>query len=137
MRPARSMKKFPGPSNTAGRNDARFVTDPKTDGIGRDLVLDELFDLTFYQALHKRSQGPTRQTLEELIATESRHWKFWQDFFGRRAERLDPARRVKLGVLLALCRLFGETAVHLSLEAIEIYGVRKYLQLWETYKDTA
>jgi hypothetical protein len=28
------------------------------------------------------------------------------------------------------CRLFGDPAIHLILEAIEVYGIRKYLSIW-------
>ena len=36
--------------------------------------------------------------------------------------------------MFLLCRLFGSTAVHLVLEAIEVHGVRKYLSLWKSYQ---
>jgi len=48
---------------------------------------------------------------------------------------LDLARRLRLWLIILACRLFGATAVHLVLEAIEVYGVRKYLSVWEEYKD--
>ncbi|MCX5788075.1 MAG: VIT1/CCC1 transporter family protein, partial [Elusimicrobia bacterium] len=32
-------------------------------------------------------------------------------------------------------RLFGPTAIHLCLEAIEVYGIRKYLALWRAHRD--
>jgi VIT1/CCC1 family predicted Fe2+/Mn2+ transporter len=41
---------------------------------------------------------------------------------------------VKLRVLFLLCRVLGRPAIHLTLEAIEVYGVRKYLTLWEAYR---
>jgi len=107
------------------------VHDPR---LARTLVLDELFDLSLYRALHARTDGPLRRTLGELIPIETKHFEFWQDFFGTRVERLDFRRRLKLAVIVAACRLFGATAVHLVLEAIEIYGVRKYLHVWETYR---
>ena len=36
--------------------------------------------------------------------------------------------------MVLVCRLFGSIAVHLTLEAIEVYGVRKYLTLWKSYR---
>lgn len=42
---------------------------------------------------------------------------------------------MKLWLLIAVCRLFGAPAIHLVLEAIEVYGVRKYLTLWHAYGD--
>ena len=39
-------------------------------------------------------------------------------------------------MLTVVCRLFGSSGVHLVLEAIEVHGVRKYLRVWNRYKDT-
>ncbi|MBI4217785.1 MAG: VIT1/CCC1 transporter family protein [Elusimicrobia bacterium] len=104
--------------------------------LARRLVLDELFDLTLYQELYKSQSGSTRRVLEELIPVETKHFHFWQDFFKVRHEKLDWQRRLKLGLILLICRFFGEVGVHIVLEAIEVYGVRKYLSIWETYKET-
>jgi vacuolar iron transporter family protein len=103
--------------------------------LGRTLVLDELFDLSLYQALHRITRGDLQRVLGELIPIETRHFTFWKQFFGSREETLDVGRRLKLGLLILVCRIFGERAIHLVLEAIEIHGVRKYLRVWETYKD--
>ncbi len=103
--------------------------------LARDLILDELFDLTLYQSLRKVS-GPDLQTmLDELIAIETQHLTFWQRFFNSAVSSLDFARRLRLRLIILVCRLFGATAVHLVLEAIEVHGVRKYLSVWEKYKD--
>lgn len=104
--------------------------------IGRDLVLDELFDLSLYKALRPRASGSLRRILEELIPVETKHHAFWENFFGLKIGRLDPARRLKLGVVKFLCRVFGEPAAYLVLEGIEIYGIRKYLTLWKIYENT-
>jgi len=103
--------------------------------LARGLILDELFDLTLYQSLRKVS-GPDLQTmLDELIAIETQHLAFWQRFFNNPVSSLDFARRLRLRLIILACRLFGPTAAHLVLEAIEVHGVRKYLSLWEKYKD--
>jgi vacuolar iron transporter family protein len=103
--------------------------------LARTLVLDELFDLTLYQSLRGISDPGLREMLDELIAVETKHFAFWQNFFNTSRSRLDPGRRLKLGLIILVCKLFGAPAVHLALEAIEVYGVRKYLSLWEEYKD--
>ena len=36
--------------------------------------------------------------------------------------------------MMLVCGIFGSTAVHLVLEAIEVHGVRKYLALWHEYQ---
>jgi vacuolar iron transporter family protein len=108
----------------------RRTADPK---LARQLVLDELFDLSLYQSLRNVAGGGLRAILDQLIPIEQRHFAFWQDFFDLHVEALDLARRLKLVLLVAVCRLFGAPAIHLVLEAIEVYGVRKYLRVWNAY----
>lgn len=102
--------------------------------LARTLVLDELFDLSLYQALRDISNPETQRVLDELIQIEARHLAFWQEFFNSPLSRLDPGRRLKLLTIVWICRIFGSTAVHLALEAIEVHGVRKYLSLWKSYR---
>ncbi|HEV8472811.1 MAG TPA: VIT1/CCC1 transporter family protein [Methylomirabilota bacterium] len=109
------------------------VADPK---LARRLILDELFDLSLYKALREVAAGDQRRMLEELIPVETRHFAFWQDFFDLRLPALDVGRRIKLALIVALCRVLGAPVIHLALEAIEVYGVRKYLDVWETYRDS-
>jgi vacuolar iron transporter family protein len=112
---------------------ADYQHNPK---LARALILDELFDLSLYQALRMiSSDSDAQQTLDELIHIETRHLAFWQKFFDTKLDRLNFGRRIKLWFFTRLCRLFGITAVHLVLEAIEVYGVRKYLTLWKAYQD--
>ena len=103
--------------------------------LARRLILDELFDLSLYEALHRVAPPPERQVLAELIPVERRHLAFWQQFFGRPLDRLDWGRRLKLALLVLVCRVLGASAIHLVLEAIEVHGVRKYLGVWKTYGD--
>lgn len=107
-------------------------TDP---GLARQLILDELFDLSLYRALRSVARGNLASVLDALIPVETRHLAFWQEFFGLRLDRLDRGRRLKLTTIIGLCRLFGAPVIHLVLEAIEVYGVRKYLKVWSTYRD--
>jgi VIT1/CCC1 family predicted Fe2+/Mn2+ transporter len=103
--------------------------------LARQLVLDELFDLSLYQSLREVASGELRAILDQLIPIESRHFKFWQDFFDLRVTGLDLGRRLKLALIVAVCRVLGAPAIHLVLEAIEVYGVRKYLRVWRLYGD--
>jgi VIT1/CCC1 family predicted Fe2+/Mn2+ transporter len=104
--------------------------------LARTLILDELFDLSLYRALREiLSDEKAKKVLDELIQVEIQHLAFWQKFFNSGLDTLDLGRRVKLHAIVLACRLFGTTAVHLILEAIEVYGVRKYLSLWKSYKD--
>ena len=109
---------------------------PHDPALGRMLILDELFDLSLYQAL-RRISGDTesRRVLDELITVETQHLAFWQKFFDSHLTALDMGRRLKLQFMILACRLFGTTGIHLVLEAIEVHGVRKYLSLWTIYKD--
>jgi predicted membrane protein (TIGR00267 family) len=109
------------------------VTDAR---LGRQLVLDEIFDLSLYRALRDVATGALRHVLDELIVVETRHVAFWQQFFGLAdVTALDPGRRVKLVMLIAVGRLFGPSGIHVVLEAIEVHGIRKYLRVWHRYKD--
>jgi len=99
------------------------------------LILDELFDLTLYRELRKHSSDEVRRTLDDLIPIESKHFAFWQDFFDMRRSRLDFGRRLKLRFLSLVARVFGALGIEMILEAIEVYGVRKYLSVWDTYRD--
>jgi vacuolar iron transporter family protein len=102
--------------------------------LGRQLVLDELFDLTLYQSLLRVAPTGLRPILEQLIPIETRHYQFWQEFFGLKIATLDLPRRLKLALLVGLARLLGAPGIHLILEAIEVYGVRKYLAVWRQYE---
>lgn len=107
---------------------------PHNPKLARTLILDELFDLSLYKALRDLTKPDTQHVLDELILVETRHLAFWQQFFDSQMDRLNVGRRIKLQLIILVCRLFGETGVHLALEAIEVYGVRKYLSLWRSYK---
>ena len=96
-------------------------------------MLDELFDLSLYQSLRNVASGKLRDILDQLIPIESRHFEFWQDFFDLHVNTLDLVGRLKLVLLVAVCRLFGAPAIHIVLEAIEVHGVRKYLRVWSAY----
>lgn len=102
--------------------------------LARQLILDELFDLSLYKALREIIGGESRKVLDELVLVETQHLAFWQKFFDLKLTALDLPRRLKLQCMILLCRLFGSTAVHLVLEAIEVHGVRKYLSLWKSYQ---
>ena len=102
--------------------------------LGRRLVLDELFDLTLYRSLHRVAPADLRAVLDQLIPIETRHYGFWQEFFGLPIAKLDLPRRVKLALLVGVTRVLGAPAIHLILEAIEVYGVRKYLAVWRQYE---
>ena len=103
---------------------------------GEELVLDELFDLRLYERLRGVSRGGLAEMLDRLVAVEAKHYAFWQDFFSMKRSELDWGRRLKLSIVTAVCRVVGPAAVLLVLEGIEIYGIRKYLTLWDTYRDT-
>lgn len=107
------------------------IHDPR---LARTLVLDELFDLSLYKALREVTQPDVHETLDELIKVETSHLAFWQKFFNLHLDCLDVGRRIKLSIMMLVCRILGSTAVHLVLEAIEVHGVRKYLAIWREYQ---
>jgi hypothetical protein len=101
----------------------------------QQLVLDELFDLSLYRSLREVASGELQSILDRLIPIEARHSPFGRTSSSCIVERLDLARRLKLRLIVFVCRLLGAPAIHLALEAIEVYGVRKYLRVWTTYAD--
>ena len=104
--------------------------------LARMLILEELFDLSLYKALRGvADDAESQKVLDELIAVEMQHLAFWQKFFDSQLTVLDYGRRLKLRFMILACRLFGTSAIHLVLEAIEVHGVLKYLSLWNIYKD--
>ncbi len=103
--------------------------------MGRRLILDELFDLSLYRRLRAVTGPELRGTLDDLVLVEEKHFAFWQEFFGQKISVLNFPRRLKLTLIVFICRLFGAPAVDLILEAIEVYGIRKYLTLWDRYKN--
>jgi len=109
--------------------------DGVSEKLARKLVLDELFDLTLYKNLLKFADEDEVRILEKLIPVESGHFAFWKDFFGIEEEKLNFLRGVKFYVFLAICRVFGRPGIHLMLEALEINGIKKYLDVWKQYKD--
>lgn len=104
--------------------------------LGKQLVLDELFDLTLYKKIREVVSDDLKPMFDELIPTETKHLKFWQNFFSLDISKLDLRRRIKLTILTTVARLFGSLGTHLVLEAIEVYGVRKYVTVWRKYKGT-
>lgn len=107
-----------------------------TDAFAKKLILDELFDLSLYREFSKIATPESKAMFDELIPIEEKHLAFWQTFFKREdVKTLNFARRMKLFILVTIARLFGEGVMHLILEAIEIYGIRKYLTLWNVYRD--
>lgn len=107
------------------------LSDPR---LARTLVLDELFDLSLYKALRQVTSPEAHSTLDELISVETAHLAFWKNLFGLSLDKLNLGRRLKLSLIMFVCKLFRSTAVHLVLEAIEVHGIRKYLALWREYQ---
>jgi vacuolar iron transporter family protein len=103
--------------------------------LARTLILDELFDLSLYRKLRSISNPDLQKVLSELISVEVRHLAFWQDFFELRVSRLNAARKLKFWLIVWSCKLLGAPAVDLALEAIEVYGIRKYLEVWRRYRN--
>jgi VIT1/CCC1 family predicted Fe2+/Mn2+ transporter len=96
--------------------------------------MDELLDLTLYKRVRPHASPDLQSMLDQLIPVETRHFEFWKAFFGLPVDRLDFGRRLKLSLLSGVCRLFGDQAILLVLEGIEVHGIRKYLQVWESAK---
>lgn len=103
--------------------------------LGHELVLGELFDLSLYRVLRERASSDMAVLLDELIIVEERHLAFWKGFFHVEQAELSLGLRIRLAAFAGFVRVFGDTGASLILEAIEINGIRKYLEVWEIYRD--
>ncbi len=107
-----------------------------TKKLAQNIILDELFALLLYRRWYAKSSPELKGVLLELIAIEEKHYAFWQKFLGYSIGRLNLLRQIKLKTFAVLSGIFGEGAIHLFLEAIEINGVRKYLRVWSICSGT-
>jgi VIT1/CCC1 family predicted Fe2+/Mn2+ transporter len=103
--------------------------------IGQGLVEAELFDLTLYERLRRRASGEMAEVLDALIEVEKRHLAFWKGMFSIAEPSLSLVSHIKLSGMLFLARLFGDSGIHLLIEAIEVHGIQHYLSLWEEHKE--
>ncbi len=104
--------------------------------LAEELILEEIFDLTLYERFREIAGSNLRAVLDDLIVVEKRHAAFWQEFFGIKIGKLNFGRRIKLSIIFSICRVFGEKAIHLVLEAVEVHGIGNYLRIWEQCGDT-
>jgi len=111
----------------------KVISDKK---LGKELILNELFDLTLYQQLRLRASSDFLPLLDELIIIERRHLLFWEGCFGLKDIKLDTGRRLKLWTMLFLGKITNGRVLHMMLKANEIFGIRRYLAVWEVHKDT-
>lgn len=112
------------------------MTESRAHRLIRKAARDEAFDLALYARLRDMETGEVRGVLSRLVNVERGHVTFWTDMAGLKDVSLDRVQRFRLGVFVLLRRLFGVGMTFLILEAIEIYGIRKYWTLWDQYKDT-
>ncbi len=102
----------------------------------RQLIEDEVFDLALYRRLAASNKDTgLEKILRELVAVETGHVAFWEVFFEIKDVHLSVGKKIKLFIISAVCRIGGASAIHITLEAIEIYGIKKYLKLWRLYQN--
>ncbi|MCY4442056.1 MAG: hypothetical protein OXE53_17855, partial [Deltaproteobacteria bacterium] len=112
------------------------MIEPHDDMRVRKVARDEAFDMALYVRLREIETGEVHNVLTRLVNVERGHVAFWADFAGLKDMSLNRRQRFRLGFFVLLRRLFGVGMTFLLLEAIEIYGVKKYWALWDRYKDT-
>ncbi len=102
------------------------------------LVLDEMADLALYERYRAIvSQPELIHLFDRLIKEEQKHVAFWRKRAKGAPMRLDTGRAFKVGCLATFGRLFGASGMLLVLEAVEVHGIRKYLDLWNSSRDSA
>ncbi len=112
------------------------MTEPLDHSLIRKAARDEAFDLALYVKLRDLETGEVHNVLSKLVNVERGHVTFWADLAGLEEVSLNRFQRFRLGVFILMRRLFGVGMTFLILEAIEIYGIKKYWTLWDQYKDT-
>ena len=112
------------------------MIEPHDDMRVRKVARDEAFDMALYVRLREIETGEVHNVLTRLVTVERGHVAFWADFAGLKDISLNRRQRFRLGFFILLRRLFGVGMTFLILEAIEIYGVKKYWALWDQYRDT-
>jgi predicted membrane protein (TIGR00267 family) len=97
------------------------------------LVLDEMADLALYETYRAYVRRPELIKLfDHLIAEEKKHVAFWKKKVDQPPMKLDASRAFKLRCLTLFGRMFGVSGMLLVLEAVEVHGIRKYLDLWSS-----
>ena len=112
------------------------MTQPQEHALIRKAARDEAFDLALYVRLRDIETGEIRNVLSRLVNVERGHVAFWADMASLEDVSLDRVQRFWLWVFVLLRRLLGVGMTFLILEAIEIYGIKKYWAIWDRYKDT-
>lgn len=104
--------------------------------LGISLIRGELADLSLYRLLqHQQTSPQYKALLAELIEIEVAHVAFWKDFFKTPDLSLTPIGHLRIAGIALFVRLFGATGLFLVLEATEVHGIRKYLELIEKTDD--
>ncbi|MBP9762982.1 VIT1/CCC1 transporter family protein [Patescibacteria group bacterium] len=97
------------------------------------LVLDEMADLALYETYRSYVRQPELIKLfDRLIVEEKKHVAFWKKKVEQPPVRLDVRRSLKIRCLALFGRVFGVSGMLLVLEAVEVHGIRKYLDLWSS-----
>jgi len=100
------------------------------------LLLDEMADLALYERFREAATQPELIRLfDRLVAEEKKHVAFWMKKTNEAPKKLNIGRTLKVRILAGVGRLFGVSGTLLILEAIEVHGIRKYLDLWSSISD--
>lgn len=94
------------------------------------LVSDECFDLELYRRFKSVARSKELQDIfSHLVLAEEQHVAIWQKHFPDTHTALSIFARAKLTLLVFVARLTGDVFIRVCVEAIEIHGIRKYLQV--------
>jgi predicted membrane protein (TIGR00267 family) len=99
------------------------------------IIRGELSDKTLYNKLAKVASNDVATMLRKLEQVEDGHVRFWANHFDLPIPMLGASVKLKHGLLVLFARLFGDTGIHLVLEATESVGIRGYLKLWDQVDD--
>ncbi len=110
--------------------------DAKLRSLARTLARNELFDYTLYHAFAENEPPEIARMLHDLAKFEEAHIHFWKIISGEKDIPLRWYEKLKIGILKMFQRMFKTRFTLLILDAIEHYGISKYTELWQFYKNT-
>lgn len=101
------------------------------------LMLHEQFDLKLYQAFYKKAKDSAlRDILLTMIQEEAEHVAIWKKYIGDERAKFSIATHFKYGLLILSSSIFGDKAIRLIVESIEVHGIRAYLRVAEEVQGT-
>lgn len=101
------------------------------------LILHEHFDLKLYRSfLRLAKHEDLKKILTIMISEEERHGEIWKSFIKGHVPKFGIFLRTKYRILTLCAHLFGDVAIRIIVESIEVRGIYIYLILASNVRGT-